>query len=71
MQPPALVEMDVDDEYEEEVDFWGGSSPRDQTIERGGDGGGDEEEEEENEDMDEDMEDDTDDAEDIDIFGHR
>ncbi|KAI9773947.1 MAG: hypothetical protein M1840_006173 [Geoglossum simile] len=66
IHPPYLVEMEVDNEDEEEVDFWGGSSPRDQTIERGRGGGDDEEE-----DTGEDMEDDTDDAEDIDIFGHR
>jgi hypothetical protein len=67
VQPPALAEIEMDDEDEEEVDFWGGSSPRDQTIEYvRDDGGGDEDEG-----MDEGTDDDTDDAEDIDIFGHR
>ncbi|KAI9785762.1 MAG: hypothetical protein M1839_008779 [Geoglossum umbratile] len=68
VQPPTLAEIEVDDEDEEEVDFWGGSSPRDQSIEYvRDDGGGDEDEG-----MDEGAEEDTDDAEDdIDIFGHR
>jgi hypothetical protein len=59
--------MEADGE-DEEVDFWGGNSPRGQPIEYSSDDGNDEEDEE---DMEEDMEDDADDTDDIDIFGHR
>ena len=68
---PSLAETQADDEDEEEVDFWGGSSPRDQAMKDGSDGDDEEEDEDEDEDMEEDIEDDADDAEVIDIFGHR
>ncbi|KAH0565827.1 hypothetical protein GP486_000775 [Trichoglossum hirsutum] len=70
-----LAEMEASDE-DEEVDFWGGSSPWDQATEHNIDDGGGEDdddgdEDDEEEDEEEDVEDDADDAEDIDIFGHR